>query len=82
MGKDIGRFYKHSQSELSTFSIKEPVSSSSISQTYSAINLTTTYFPYIPDKHQNNSVLCSQNTINNDETITNNDNIQYCERKK
>ena len=31
------------------------------------------------DKNQNNSILCSQNTIQNDVSITNNDNIQPCE---
>ena len=78
MGKDIGRICKKSQSQLSTFSIKAPVSSSSSTQTSSAIKLTATYVPYIIDKHQNNSVLCYQNTIHNDSTITNNDDIQSC----
>ena len=46
MGKDIGRIYIHSQSKLSTFSRKTPVSSSSEPQTSSAIELTTIDVPY------------------------------------
>ena len=79
MGKDIERIYKHSQSQLSTLSINAPVSSTSETQTFYAIELTTTSITSITDKHQNNSVLCSQNTTHNDATITKNDNIQYCE---
>ena len=79
MGEDIGLIYKHSQSQLSTSSIKEPVGSSSEPLTFSAIKLTTASVPSITYKHQNNYVLCSQNTIQNDATITNNDNIQPCE---
>ena len=79
MGKDIGKIYKHSQSQLSTSSLKAPVSSSSEPQTSSAIELTTTSVPSATDKHQNNYVLYSQNTIQNDATITNNDDIQSCE---
>ena len=79
MGKYIGNIYKHSQSQLSNLSIKAPVSSSSEPKTFSAIKLPTTYVPSITDKHQNNSVLCSQNTAQNDATITNNDDIQSCE---
>ena len=82
MGKDIGRIYKHSQYQLSTSSLKAPVSSSSEPQTSSAIELTTTSVPSATDKHQNNYVLYSQNTIQNDATITNNDDIQSCETAK
>ena len=82
MGKDIERIYKHSQPQLSTSSIKEPVSSSSETQTSSAIILTTTSVPSITDKNQNNYVLCSQNIIQNDATITNNDDIKSCEKQK
>ena len=62
MGKDIEQIYKHSQSQLSNFSIKVPVSSSSENKTPSAIQVTTTFVPSITDKHQNIYVLCSQNT--------------------
>ena len=79
MGKVIGRIYKLSQYQLSTSSLKSPVSSSSETQTSSAIELITTSVPYATDKHQNNYVLYSQNTIENDETITNNDDIQSFE---
>ena len=82
VGKEIGQIYKHSQSQLSTSSIKAPVSSYSEPQTSSAIQLTTTSVPSATDKHQNNSILYSQNTIHNDGTITNNDDIQYCETQK
>ena len=75
MGKYIGRVYKHSESRLSTSSPKTPVSSSSESQTSSAIELRTTSVPSATDKHQNNSILYSQNTIQNDATIANNDDI-------
>ena len=75
MGKDIGRIYKQSQSQLSNLSLKTPVSSSSEPQTSSTIKLTTTSVPSVTDKNKNNYVLYSQNTIHNYATITNNDNI-------
>ena len=78
MGKDIGRIYKHSQSQISTLSIKAPVSLSSEPQTSFAIKITTTSVLSITDEHQNNYVLCSQNTMQNDATITNNEDIQSC----
>ena len=52
MGKDIGRIYKNSQSQLSTSSLKTHVSSSSEPQTSSAIELTTTPVPSVTDKNQ------------------------------
>ena len=79
MNKVIGRIYKHSQSQLSTFSITATVISSSEYQTSPVIKSTTTYVPSIIYKHQNNSVLCSQNTIQNYATIAKNDNIQSFE---
>ena len=82
MGKDIGRIYKHSQSQFSTLSIKAPVISYSDPQIFSAIKLATTSVPSITEKHQKKSVLCSQNTTHNDATITNNDDIQSCETQK
>ena len=63
-------------------SLKAPVSSSSDPQTSSAIESTTTSDPSATDKHENNSVLYSQNTIQNDATITNNDDIQSCEKPR
>ena len=50
------------QYQLSTLSLKAPVSSSSEPQTSSDIKLTTTYVPFAIDKHQNNSE--QRNTIN------------------
>ena len=50
----MGRIYKHSQHQLSTSSLKAPVSSSSEPQTPSSIKLTTTSIPSATDKHQNN----------------------------
>ena len=79
MVKDIGRIYKHSQYQLSTSSLKAPVSSYSEPQTSSAIQLTTTSVPSATYKHQNNSILYSQNTIQNDGTIRNNDDIHSFE---
>ena len=79
MGKGIGRIYKYSQSQLSFLSLKAPVSSSLDTQTSQAIKLTTTSVPSVRNKNQNNSVLYSQNTIQNDASITNNDNTQSCE---
>ena len=79
MGKNFGQIYKRSQYQLSTLSLKAPVSSSSEPQTSSAIELKTTSFPSETYKHQNNYVFNSQNTIHNDATITNNDNIKSCE---
>ena len=75
MGKEIGKIYKYSQSQLSTLSLKAPVSSSSDTQASPAIKLTTMSFPSVRDKNQNNSVLYSQNTIQNYASITNNDGI-------
>ena len=76
MGKDIGRIYKYSKSQLLTLSLEAPISSSSDTQTSPAIKLTTASVPYVRDKNQNNSVLYSQNTIQNDASIKNNDYIQ------
>ena len=59
MGKDIVRIYKYSQSQLSTFSLKAPVSSSSDPQTSSGTELTTTSVPYVRQKNQINYVLYS-----------------------
>ena len=78
MGKEIGQLYKHSQSQLSTLSLKAPVSSSSESQTASTIKLKTTFVLSARDKHQKNSLFYSQNTIQNSVTITENYDIQYC----
>ena len=78
----MGRIYKHSQYQLSTSSLKAPVSSSADPQTASAIKLTTKSVPSVTDKNQNNYVLYSQNTIHNDATITNNYDIQSCETPK
>ena len=50
MGKYIGRIYEYSQSQISTLSLKAPVSSSSDPQTSSAIELTTTYVPSVRNK--------------------------------
>ena len=75
MGKDIVIIYKHSQYQLSASSLKAPVSLSSYLQTSSVIELLTTPVPSVTEKNENNYVLHSQNTIQNDATITNNDNI-------
>ena len=82
MAKEIVRIYRHSQYQLSTLSLNIPAISSSESQTSSAIELTAKYVPSVTDKHQKNSVLYSQNTIQNYATITNNDKIQSCETQK
>ena len=76
MGKDIGRIYKRIQSLFSTPSIKTHVLSYLASQTSSATELTITSVPSVRDKNQNNSVLCSKNSIHNDLSITNNGDIQ------
>ena len=60
-------------------SLNAPVSSSSEPQTSPDIGSKTTSVPSITDKIQNNSVLYPQNTVHNDATITNNDEIQSCE---
>ena len=81
-GKDIGRIYKHIQSQFSTLQLKALARSSSASQTSSSIELTTTYVPSVRDKKQNNYVLCYQNSIQNDVSITNKDYIQYCDTER
>ena len=50
MGKDIGQICKYSQSQLSTSSLKAPVTSSSEPEKSSAIKLTTTTFPSVTEK--------------------------------
>ena len=82
MGKYIGQIYKYCQFQLSTLSLKAPVSSYSDPQTLSSIESTTTYVPSVRDKHQNNYFLYSQNTIHNDASIKNNDSIQSCEKAR
>ena len=79
MGKDIGRFYRHSQSQLSTPSIKKTTLSSLAYQTSSSVKSTITYLSYIIDKEKTDSVLCSQNSIHNYLNITNNYDIKSCE---
>ena len=84
MDREIGRIYKHGKSQLSNLSIKEPIFSSSASQKSYSIKLTITSVSYVIYKEQTDSVLCSQNIIQNDLNITNNDSIHSCEipRKK
>ena len=72
MGKYIGRIYKNGKSQLTTPSIKTPVILYLDSQTCSYIELTRTSAPFGRDIKQTNSVLCSQNSIQNDVSITNN----------
>ena len=79
MGKDTEQIYKLGQSQLSNLSFKAPVCSYSASQTSSSNESTTISVPSVRDKKQNNYVLCSQNSIHNDVSITNNDYIQSCE---
>ena len=52
MGKYIGSIYKHSQYQLSTKSIKEPVFSFSYSQTSSSIKLSITSVSSVIDKEK------------------------------
>ena len=80
MGKDIGKIHRHSQSQLSTSSFKAHFRSSSASQISLSIKLTTTFVPSVREKKAENYVFCSQNSIHNDVSITNNDDIQA--RKK
>ena len=54
MSKEIGRLYKYSQSQISTLSLKAPVSSYSDPQISSAVKLTRTSVPSVTDKNQNN----------------------------
>ena len=84
MGKNVGQICKNIQYQISTSSLKAPVSSSSDPQISSAIESTITSVPSIRDKNQNNSVLYSQNTIHNYGSITNNNDILSCDtaRKK
>ena len=63
-------------------SLKAPVSSYSDPQTLPAIKLPTTYVTSVGEKNQNNSVLYSQTTIQNDASIISNDNIQYFETER
>ena len=79
MGKDIGHIYKHSQCQLSTSSIKKPVFLYSASQTSSSIKLTITCVSSVIYKDQTDYGFCSQNTIQNDSNITNNDDTHSCE---
>ena len=71
MGKDIGRFYKHNWSKLSTPTLKKPVLLSSSSHTSSASNSTR---KYIPSRLDNKHITTNQNKNN----ISNTDDIQSC----
>ena len=73
MGKAIGKIYKYSQCQPSTMSIRKPIISSLAAQTSSSTTITRTLVSSIIDKKESNSVLCSQNTIQNDLNITNNE---------
>ena len=75
MGKDIGRIYKHIQSQISTLSVKEPVFLYSDSQKSSSIYSKRTCVSSIIYKQQTDSVFSSKNTIQNYLNITNNDKI-------
>ena len=63
MGKGIGLIYKHGSDYQKSY----------------LINSIRTCVYSIIEKYQTSSVLCSQNTIQNDLNITNNDDIQSCE---
>ena len=82
MGKDKGIIYKHSQYQLSTLPIKAPVILSLASQTSSSVESTITSVPSIRDKKQTNYALCSKNSIQNDLSIKNNDDIHSCETRE
>ena len=81
MGKDIGKIYKHGKHQLSNPSIKAPVLLSLASKTPSSIELTMTSVPSVRDK-KTNSGLCSKNSIQNDVSITNNDDTQSYETQR
>ena len=82
MGNDIGKIYKHGQPQFSNLSLKTSVSSSSEPQTSSAIEFKKMSVPSVTDTNKKKYVLYSQNTIQNDATITKNDDIQSCEAAK
>ena len=67
----------NTNSQLRQF--KAHVRSSSASQISSSIELTITSVPSVREKKENNYVLCSKNSIQNAVSITNNNNIQYCD---
>ena len=71
MGKEIGRFYKHNRSEISTTTINKTVLSSSDYHTSSASNFTRTSILSILD----NKYITPNKNNNN---ISNTDYIQYC----
>ena len=76
----MGRIYKHSQYQLSTLSLTALVISYSEPQKSPVIKLTTTSVPSATYKHQNNYVLYSQNSIQNDVThlrLVNNIRVLY-----
>ena len=52
MGKDIGRIYKYSQSQISKTSIKAPIILYLASQISSSIELTKTCVPSVIDKNK------------------------------
>ena len=79
IGKYIGRINKYSQYQISTSSLKAPVSSSSDPQTSSANELTTTSVHSVRYKNQNNFVLYSQNSIHNYVSIAKNDDVHSCD---
>ena len=68
--------------KLSNPSIQAPLLSYSASQTSSYIESTSTSVPSITVEKQTNSVLCSENSTQNNSSIRNNDNIKSCETRR
>ena len=63
-------------------SLKTPVSSCSEPQTSSGIELSTTFVPSVTDKNKIILFCILKNIIQNDVTITNNDDIKLCDTAK
>ena len=74
--KDIGQVYKHIQSQISTLSIKKPVSLCSEPQ--QSVNVC----PFCDRQTSKQLYLSFPKTIQNDATIPNNEDIQSCETPK
>ena len=82
MEKDIGKFYKHNNSQLSTPPIKTPVILFLAAQISLSIELTIASVHSVRDKKQTNSIFCSKHFIQNGLSIINNDDIQSCETQR
>ena len=67
MGKEIGHYFKYSQTKISTPTLKKPVLSTSAAHTSSASNLIRTFISSQLDNEDSTSIKNKNNTSNTDD---------------